>query len=72
MTAVLYDDVVTVPPAPSLTLAPPPKQASKRRRRDPIAPPSDPAVDAAARLLAIPLRHMYAVLWRVGVLEVTA
>jgi hypothetical protein len=29
-------------------------------------------VDAAARLLSIPLRELYAVLWRVGLIEVTA
>ena len=27
-------------------------------------------VDAATRLLSIPLRHMYAALWRVGLIEV--
>ncbi|PBJ60403.1 hypothetical protein BB737_26110, partial [Mycobacterium avium subsp. hominissuis] len=32
----------------------------------------DPLVDGAARLLSIPLRHVYAALWRVGVLEVQA
>ena len=69
MTAVLYDDVVTVPPAPRLTLEPAPKPAPKRRHREPIGG-GDPMVDAAARLLSIPLRQMYAVLWRVGVIEV--
>jgi hypothetical protein len=29
-------------------------------------------VEGAARLLSIPLRHVYAALWRVGVLEVQA
>jgi hypothetical protein len=66
MTAVLYDDVVTTPPAPKLTLAPPPK----RLHRPPIDTGGDPLVDGTARLLAIPLRHMYAVLWRVGLVEV--
>ena len=32
----------------------------------------DPLVDGAARLLSVPLRHVYAALWRVGVLEVQA
>jgi hypothetical protein len=72
MTAVLYDDVVTTPPAPRLTLAPAPKQASKRLRQPPIGAGSDPLVDAAARLLSIPLRQLYAVLWRVGLIEVRA
>lgn len=75
MTAVLFDDVITVAPAPSLTLAAvpesAPKAAPKRRRREPVAS-GDPMVDTAARLLSIPLRHMYAVLWRVGVIEVVA
>jgi hypothetical protein len=69
MTAVLYDDVVTTPPAPRLTLAPAPKQASKRLHKPPIAG-GDPMVDATARLLSIPLRHVYAALWRVGLIEV--
>jgi hypothetical protein len=75
MTAVLFDDVVTTSPAPSLMLAPAPKPASKpasrRRHREPIGG-GDPMVDAAARLLSIPLRHMYAALWRVGMIEVRA
>jgi hypothetical protein len=69
MTAVLYDDLVGAPAAPRLTLEPAPKQAPKRRRRGPMGG-GDPMVDAAARLLSIPLRQMYAVLWRVGVIEV--
>jgi hypothetical protein len=66
MTAVLYDDVMTTPPEPKLTLAP----APKRLRRPPVDAGGDPLVDGTARLLAIPLRHMYAVLWRVGLVEV--
>jgi hypothetical protein len=27
-------------------------------------------VDATARLLSIPLRHVYAVLWRMGLIQV--
>jgi hypothetical protein len=75
MTAVLFDDGVTTSPAPSLMLAPAPKPVSKpaprRRHREPIGG-GDPMVDAAARLLSIPLRHMYAALWRVGMIEVRA
>ncbi|EFG76202.1 hypothetical protein HMPREF0591_3889 [Mycobacterium parascrofulaceum ATCC BAA-614] len=71
MTAVLFDDVITVAPAPSLTLAAAPEPAPKRRRREPIAS-GDPMVDTAARLLSIPLRHVYAALWRAGVIEVVA
>jgi hypothetical protein len=58
MTAVPYDDVVATPPAP--------KHASKR-------PPigwGDPMVDATVRLLSIPLREVYAALWRLGLIEV--
>jgi hypothetical protein len=61
MTAVLYDDGVAPAPAP--------KQASKRLPRPPIGG-GDPVVDAAARLLIIPLRQVYAVLWRLGLIEV--
>jgi hypothetical protein len=71
MTAVPYDDVVTAPPAPRPTL-PAPKQASKRLHQPPIGAGGDPLVDAAARLLSIPLRQVYALLWRVGLIEVTA
>ncbi|BBX65429.1 hypothetical protein MSAS_46030 [Mycobacterium saskatchewanense] len=70
MTAVLIDDVdvMVAAPAPALTLAPAPRQAPKRAR---IAIDSgDPLVDGTARLLSIPLRHAYAVLWRVGLIEV--
>ena len=77
MTAVLLDDLdvmTTAPPAPTptrwLTLAPEQQQAAKRVRRSPIDTGGDPLVNAAARLLSIPLRHMYAVLWRVGLIEV--
>lgn len=71
MTAVLYDDVIALPSAPAQTLQPAPRPAAKRRHREPIGG-DDPMVDAAARLLSIPLRQVYAVLWRVGVIEVTA
>lgn len=44
------------------------------RRRDtrPVIVIRDPLVDGAAGLLSIPLRHMYAALWRIGVLDVHA
>lgn len=64
MSALLHDDVVT-PPAQTV----PPEAAPKRRRREPVGG-GDPLVDAATRILSIPLRQMYAVLWRVGVIEV--
>ena len=57
MTAVRHDDVVANPPAP---------------RPTPIGVGGDPLSDAAARLLSIPLREVYALLWRVGLLEVRA
>jgi hypothetical protein len=77
MTAVLYDEVVTTAPAPrltaapKLTVAPAPKKAPRRVDPDPFGG-GDPLVTGAARLLSIPLRHLYAALWRVGVLEVGA
>ena len=58
MTAVRYDDAVASPPAPRVKAAPPHQ--------------GDSVVDAAAHLLSIPLRELYAVLWRVGLIEVTA
>ena len=83
MTAAFYDEVVTVVPTRTLTVvrdtdtiqAPAQASEAKTRRRDgnpPFGAGVDPLVDGAARLLSIPLRHMYAALWRVGVLEVQA
>lgn len=82
MTAAFYDEVVTVAPARTLTVvrdtdtAPALAQApvAKARRVDtpPFGAGGDPLVDGAARLLSVPLRHVYAALWRVGVLEVRA
>ena len=71
MTAVLLDDidvVATIQPAVRPALAPVP--ATRRVRRALIDTGGDPMVDAATRLLSIPLRHMYAALWRVGLIEV--
>ena len=73
MTAAFYDEVVTVAPAPTLTVvrdtapAPAPTKAPR-----PTIVISDPLVDGAAHFLAIGVRHVYAALWRVGVLEVRA
>ena len=58
MSAVPCDDDVTTPPP-------------KPRHRPPIGAGGDPLADVAARLLSIPLREVYAVLLRVGLLEVT-
>jgi hypothetical protein len=78
MTAVLHDEVVTVAPAPKLTVVrddttiqvPAPKKATRRVDTPGIG--GDPLVDGAARLLTIGVRHVYAALWRAGVLEVRA
>jgi hypothetical protein len=79
MTAALFDEVVTVAPARNLRLVHDatrtPAQAPKKVARPVDAGhfgAGDPLVDVAARLLAIPVRHAYAALWRVGVLEVRA
>jgi hypothetical protein len=80
MTAALYDEVVTVAPARNLrvvrdvtpTRAPAPKKVTRRLDNQPFGTGGDPLVDGAARLLTIPVRHLYAALWRVGVLEVHA
>ena len=65
MTAVLYDEVVTVAPARKLTVV-------REINNPPFGVGGDPLVDGAAWLLSVPLRHMYAALWRVGLLEVRA
>ncbi len=54
------------------TGAPAAKQASTRPRQSPVGFGGDSMVDAAATLLRIPLRELYAVLWRVGLIEVMA
>ncbi len=80
MTAALYDEVATVAPAPTLTVvhdaetiqAPAPTKATRRVNAKPFGAGGDPLVDGAAHLLSIALRHLYAALWRVGVLEVQA
>jgi hypothetical protein len=77
MTAVLHDEVVTVAPTRKLTVVrddatqvSAPRKVPRRVDTHPFCAGGDPLVDGAARLLAIPLRHAYAALWRVGVLEV--
>ncbi|MDD4867394.1 MAG: Rv1535 family protein [Mycobacterium sp.] len=79
MTAVLYDEAMTPAPAPKLTVvregdamtAPAPRRETRRGAGGP-AYVGDPLVDGASRLLCIPLRHLYAALLRVGLLEVLA
>jgi hypothetical protein len=82
MTAALYDEVVTVTPARKLTVvrdvptlpvpnpAPAPKKVTRRVGTQPFGAGGDPLVDGAARLLSVPVRHVYAALWRIGLLEV--
>ncbi|UQX09341.1 Rv1535 family protein [Candidatus Mycobacterium methanotrophicum] len=76
MTAVLYDEVVTATPArrlravPAPAPTPVPKPASRWPEHRLVG--GDPLVMGAARLLCVPLRQLYAALWRVGVLEVGA
>ena len=80
MTAALYDEVVTLAPARTLTVvrdttptqAPAPRKVTRQRDLPIFGIGGDPLVHGAARLLAIPVRHVYAALWRVGVLEVQA
>ncbi|CAM4075446.1 hypothetical protein MB901379_02183 [Mycobacterium basiliense] len=77
MTVAVFDEVVTAAPAPKLTVvrdgtpaqSPAPKKNPTNR---PEFVAGDPLVDGAARLLSIPVRHVYAALWRVGLLEVQA
>ncbi len=80
MTAALYDEGVTVASARKLTVvrdatptqAPAPAKVTRRRDLPIFGVGGDPLVHGAARLLTIPVRHVYAALWRVGVLEVQA
>lgn len=77
MTAFLYDEVVAATSAPRLRVVPDPAPAAPAtptasKRPDPRLTGGDPLVDGAARLLCVPLRQLYAALWRMGVLEVGA
>ncbi|WP_118914949.1 Rv1535 family protein [Mycobacterium shigaense] len=79
MTAVLFDEVVAVAPARNLRLvrdtspvaAPAPKKVAPAVQARHFGA-GDPLVDGAARLLSIPVRHVYAALWRVGFIDVRA
>ncbi len=51
--------------------APAPNKVTRRVDKQPFAG-GDPLLDGAVRLFSIALRHVYAALWRVGVLEVQA
>jgi hypothetical protein len=77
MTAVLYDEVVTTATAPRLRAVPAPKPTAAAApkpasRRPDNRASGDPLVDGVAWLLCVPLRQLYAVLWRAGLLEVEA
>ncbi|ORA12525.1 Rv1535 family protein [Mycobacterium arosiense] len=65
MTAVRHDDLVPAPLAPASRQTPRPhRQASPNS--------GNPLMDMTTRLLSMPLRQLYAALWRVGVIEVRA
>ncbi|MGH3632801.1 Rv1535 family protein [Mycobacterium sp.] len=76
MTAVLYDEVVTATPTPKLRVVTTPQPTAAPTRKVSRRPDrqfgGDPLVAGAARLLCVPLRQVYAALWRVGLLEVGA
>jgi hypothetical protein len=77
MTAVLYDDVVVAATsAPRLRIVPDPAPVlptpKTTKRPDAARTGGDPLVEGAARLLSVPLRQLYAALWRAGVIEVGA
>jgi len=77
MTAVLYDEVVVAMPAPRLRAVPAPTPLAVPtpktfKRPDLQFLAGDQLVEGAARLLSVPLRQLYAALWRAGVLEVGA
>jgi hypothetical protein len=77
MTAVQYDEVVAATSAPRLRVVPDPTPTAPPtpktyKRSDLQLTGADPLVEGAARLLCVPLRQLYAALWRVGILEVGA
>ncbi|GBG38509.1 Rv1535 family protein [Mycobacterium montefiorense] len=80
MTAALFDEVVAAAPARNLHVVPDmtptqaaaPKKAARRADALPFGIGHDPVVDGVALLLTVPVRHVYAALLRVGLLEVRA
>lgn len=79
MTAFLHDEVVVgaATSAPRLRVVPDPTPVAvstpkTSTRRDAHIGGADPLVAGAARLLCVPLRQLYAALWRAGVIEVGA
>jgi hypothetical protein len=78
MTAFLHDDLlVAATPAPRLQIVADPTPVAvatpkTSKRPDARLAGADPLVEGAARLLCVPLRQLYAALWRAGVIEVGA
>lgn len=77
MTAVLHDEVMAATAPPRLRVVSDPTPAAPSAPKTPKRPGphllgGDPLVDGAARLLCVPLRQLYAALWRAGVIEVGA
>jgi len=82
MTVALHDEVGAVAPVRQLRVvrdtdraeapvaATAPTNVIRRLGNQIFVPGGDPLLDGTARLLSIPVRHVYAALWRVGVLEV--
>jgi hypothetical protein len=64
MTAVRYDDL-----APAV-MVPTPRQAPKPGAQA-SATSCNPLMDMTTKVLSVPLRQLYAALWRAGVIEVT-
>ncbi|OBH59803.1 Rv1535 family protein [Mycobacterium sp. E2479] len=65
MTAVRYDDLVPAPIAPATPQKPRPRPGASANSGNPLT-------DMTAQLLSVPLRQLYAALWRMGVIEVTS
>lgn len=68
MVALAYTDITPVADAATM-----PARCPAPARKTPVQHLSgDPLIDAATRLLSVPLRQAYALLWRVGLLVVDA
>ena len=82
MTAALHDEVGAVTPARKLRVVRDTERAEapvaatapitmiRRVGNQLVGVRGDPLLEGTARLLSIPVRHVYAALWRVGVIEV--
>ena len=70
MVALAYSDITTPVQRHAPRAVSAPQQAPRQARHRTATTFSDPVVDVTTRLLSVPMRQVYAWLWRAGVLVV--